>query len=198
VSGGPIPADAYVDALLQDLERDLPLVWGRTVHSVFLGGGTPSLFGAAQLDRLLSGLRARLAFSPQLEVTMEANPGTLEHDSFSAYRDAGINRFSLGVQSFSDRALAAIGRIHGRTEALRAVESLHAAGIANFNLDLMFALPGQSLDDAVEDIRTAIACSPAHVSHYQLAIEPNTAFFADPPVLPADDVAWEMQEACGE
>lgn len=196
VSEGPIPAAAYVDALLQDLEHDLPLVWGRSVHSVFLGGGTPSLFGAVQLERLLSGLRARLPFSPQLEVTMEANPGTLEHDSFSAYRDAGINRFSLGVQSFSDRALAAIGRIHGRGEALRAVESLHSAGIGNFNLDLMFGLPGQSLDDAVEDVRIAIDCSPAHISHYQLTIEPNTAFYADPPALPADETTWEMQETC--
>jgi oxygen-independent coproporphyrinogen-3 oxidase len=195
---GDIPADQYIEALLRDLEQDLPLVWGRTVHSVFFGGGTPSLFDAARFERLLGGLRARLQFSPGLEVTLEANPGTLEHDGFSAYRDAGINRVSLGVQSFSDRALAAIGRIHGRTEALRAVDSLHAAGIANFNLDLMFALPGQTHEEALQDIRTAIACGPAHVSHYQLTIEPNTAFHADPPILPSDELAWEMQDACGE
>jgi oxygen-independent coproporphyrinogen-3 oxidase len=135
--------------------------------------------------------------SPAAEITLEANPGTVEHDSFSAYRDAGINRFSLGVQSFSDATLRALGRIHGSQEALRAVDSLHDAGIANFNLDLMFALPGQGLDEALEDVRTALACAPAHISHYQLTIEPNTAFHAEPPVLPDEDQAWRMQEECG-
>jgi len=194
---GEIPADQYVDALLLDLEQDLPLVWGRPVHSVFFGGGTPSLFSARHFERLLSGFRALLPFSPALETTLEANPGTIEHDSFSAYRDAGINRVSLGVQSFCDAALASIGRIHGRLEALRAVESLHESGIGNFNIDLMFALPGQDPAAAEEDIRTAISCAPTHISYYQLTIEPNTAFHAAPPELPVEDFAWEMQETAG-
>jgi len=193
---GDLPAAQYVDALLRDLELDLPLVWGRTVHSVFFGGGTPSLFSAAMIERLLSGFRALLPFAPGLEITLEANPGALEYDSFRAYRDVGINRVSLGVQSFSDSALAAIGRIHGRDEVMRAIESLHAADIANFNLDIMFALPGQNLEAALQDIRSAVACAPTHLSHYQLTIEPNTAFHASPPALPTDDLAWEMQEAC--
>jgi len=187
----------YIEALLRDLEFDLPLVWGRTVQSVFFGGGTPSLFSATQFERLLSGCRALLPFSPGLEITLEANPGTVEHDSFAAYRDAGINRVSLGVQSFNDAALVGIGRIHGREEVLRSVDSLHAAGIDNFNIDLMFALPGQDLAAAEQDVRTAIACAPSHLSHYQLTIEPNTAFHADPPTLPADDLAWDMQAGCG-
>ena len=194
---GELPAGEYVDALLADLEQDLPLVWGRTVQTVFFGGGTPSLFSAAHYERLLSGIRGRLPLSPAVEVTLEANPGTVEHDSFSGYRDAGVNRISLGVQSFSDTALRAIGRIHGRREALRAVESLHGAGVTNFNLVLMFALPGQGADDALEDVRTAVACAPAHISHYQLTIEPNTAFHAEPPTLPDEDQAWRMQEECG-
>jgi oxygen-independent coproporphyrinogen-3 oxidase len=196
--GGDLPADEYVDALLLDLEQELPLVWGRIVQTIFFGGGTPSLFSAAHYERLLSGIRARLPLSPAVEITLEANPGTVEHDSFSGYRDAGVNRFSLGVQSFSDAALLAIGRIHGRAEAVRAVESLHGAGIPNFNLDLMFALPGQGLDDALEDVKMALSCAPAHVSHYQLTIEPNTAFHAHPPALPGEELAWRMQEECGE
>jgi putative oxygen-independent coproporphyrinogen III oxidase len=193
-----LPAEHYIDALLNDLELDLPLVWGRVVQSVFFGGGTPSLFKATQFERLLSGCRARLPFSPRAEVTLEANPGTVEHDSFPAYRAAGINRVSLGVQSFSDRALAAIGRIHGRNEVLRAIGSLRAAGFDNFNLDLMFGLPGQALAEALEDVRQAIDSAPAHISHYQLTLEPNTVFYADPPALPDQEAAWEMQEACGE
>jgi oxygen-independent coproporphyrinogen-3 oxidase len=196
-AGSELPANEYVDALLLDLEQELPLAWGRTVQTIFFGGGTPSLFSAAHYERLLSGIRARLSLGPAAEVTLEANPGTVEHDSFSGYRDAGINRFSLGVQSFSDAALRALGRIHGRTEALRAVESLRGAGISNFNLDLMFALPGQCLHDALEDVRMAISCAPAHISHYQLTIEPNTAFHANPPVLPDEELAWRMQEECG-
>lgn len=194
---GDFPADEYIDALLRDLEQDLPLVWGRPVNSVFFGGGTPSLFGAAHFERLLSGFRARLPFSPGLEITLEANPGTLERDRFAAYRDSGINRVSLGVQSFNDKALSSIGRIHGRAEVMQAVESLHAANIDNFNLDLMYALPGQRLADAAEDVREAIDCLPAHVSHYQLTIEPNTAFYAASPVLPDEELAWDMQETCG-
>jgi len=137
-----------------------------------------------------------LPFSPQAEVTLEANPGTVEHDSFAAYRDVGINRVSLGVQSFSDSALTRIGRIHGRSEVLRAVESLHAAGLENFNIDLMFGLPGQDTEAAFEDLRAALDCRPTHISHYQLTIEPNTAFHADPPALPTAEATWEMAECC--
>ena len=192
------PTDKYVDALLSDLECELPLVWGRPVQTIYLGGGTPSLFGAAQIERLLNGIRGLLTVRPHAEVTLEANPGTLEHDSFRAYSDAGINRVSLGVQSFSDVALRSLGRIHGREDALQAVNSLGFAGLGNFNLDLMFGLPGQDLEEAVQDVRAAIACRPPHLSHYQLTIEPNTAFSAHPPVLPDADLAWAMQEACGE
>lgn len=190
------PGDAYVDALLLDLEQDLPLVWGRPVHSVFFGGGTPSLFSAAQVERMLGGFRARLQLTPDAEVTLEANPGTTEHDSFRAYRDAGVNRISLGVQSFDDALLQRIGRIHGRGEIDRAIASIHDSGVENFNIDLMFALPGQSLEQALEDIRLALRCHPAHLSHYHLTIEPNTAFHAHPPALPSEDLAWDMQEGC--
>jgi oxygen-independent coproporphyrinogen-3 oxidase len=193
-----MPAAEYVSALLRDLETELPLVWGRTVSTIFLGGGTPSLFSAAQLDRLLSGIRALLPLDPNSEITLEANPGTVEHDSFAAYRDVGINRISLGVQTFADKALAAIGRIHGREEIMRAIESLNNAGIDNFNIDLMYALPEQDLSRALADVEAAIACGPAHVSHYQLTLEPNTAFHAEPPPLPGEDAAWEMQENCGD
>ena len=195
---GDLPADEYIELLLTDLEQELPLVWGRTVHSVFLGGGTPSLFRADRIERLLNGIRGLVALSPQAEITMEANPGTIEHDSFSAYRDAGINRISLGVQSFSDERLKAIGRIHGRAEILNALGSIRAAGIDNFNIDLMFGLPGQSGEEALEDIRLALEAGPAHLSHYQLTLEPNTAFFANPPELPDDEAAWEMQSRCAE
>ena len=192
-----LQGDAYVAALLRDLEADLPLVWGRTVHSVFLGGGTPSLFTARQIDMLLSGLRGLIRISPGAEITLEANPGTTEHDSFRAYRDAGVNRFSLGVQSFSDASLAALGRIHGRAEVERSIEALQRCGIANFNIDLMYGLPDQSPEASLADVREAIACGPAHISHYQLTIEPNTAFHARPPDLPDEDCAWDMQQACG-
>lgn len=195
---GDLPGDEYIDCLLLDLERELPLVWGRPVHSIFFGGGTPSLFSAKQFERFISGCRGVLQLTPDAEITLEANPGTVEHDSFSAYRDAGINRVSLGVQSFNDDSLARLGRIHGRSEALRAVESIKTAGIDNFNIDLMFALPGQSRVDALLDIRQAIDCGPAHLSHYQLTIEPNTEFHAHRPRLPGEDLAWEMQEACSD
>ena len=193
---GQIPAGEYVGALLKDLEQDLPLVWGRTVHSVFFGGGTPSLFSAEQIQTLMSGIRGLVRLSPEAEVTLEANPGTTEYDSFSAYRDAGINRVSLGVQSFNDDSLTAIGRIHGRKEVEDAIAGIQRAGIGNFNIDLMFALPGQSLRDAVRDVRYAIDSGPTHISHYQLTLEPNTAFHANPPPLPGDDAAWQMQEEC--
>lgn len=195
---GELPADEYIDALFRDLEQDLPLVWGRTVQSVFFGGGTPSLFSAPQVERMVSGFRGLLNIAPGAEVTLEANPGTTERDSFSAYRDAGINRVSLGVQSFDDGMLQAIGRIHGRREVERALDSIRRSGIKNFNLDLMYALPGQTLEAALEDLRLALAAGPLHLSHYQLTLEPNTAFHANPPPLPGEDLAWTMQEACAE
>jgi oxygen-independent coproporphyrinogen-3 oxidase len=195
---GDIPGDEYVQALLEDLEQELPLVWGRTVHSIFFGGGTPSLFSARQIGLLISGFRSLLHVSPAAEVTLEANPGTTEHDSFAAYHDVGVNRISLGVQSFSDDHLSGIGRIHGRAEVERAVAAIHSSGIRNFNIDLMFALPGQSTAEALEDVRQAVASGPSHISHYQLTIEPNTAFHASPPVLPDEDSAWVMQQECGQ
>ena len=195
---GDLPLEAYTEALLGDLERDLPLVWGRTVHSVYFGGGTPSLFPATQLGILLDGLRARLDLAPGLEITLEANPGTIERDSFKAYRDVGINRVSLGAQSFDAAALTALGRIHGPGDIERSIESLHAAGLENFNIDLMFGLPGQNVDAALRDLDLALAGAPAHLSHYQLTLEPNTAFAADPPELPDEETCWAMQERAAE
>lgn len=191
-----LPADRYIDALMRDLERELPLVWGRTVQSVFFGGGTPSLFDAGQVGRMLSGFRGLLNVAPAAEITLEANPGTTEHDGFADYAGAGVNRVSLGVQSFDDGLLAAIGRIHGRAEVERALEAIQRAGIDNFNVDLMYALPGQTLQAAVDDVRRAVASGAPHVSHYQLTIEPNTAFHAAPPALPDDDQAWDIQRQC--
>jgi oxygen-independent coproporphyrinogen-3 oxidase len=191
---GDLPESEYVAALLADLEGDLPLVWGRKVHSIYFGGGTPSLFSANRVGELLDGVRARLDLAPALEVTLEANPGTIERDSFRAYRDAGINRVSLGAQSFHASMLAALGRIHGRGDIERSIDSLHAAGLDNFNIDLMFGLPGQTEDGALEDLERALAGSPAHVSHYQLTLEPNTAFAASPPPLPDEERCWAMQE----
>lgn len=192
---GELPEMAYVDALLRDLEQDLPRIWGRRVVSVFIGGGTPSLFSPEALDRLMSGLRARLMINADAEITLEANPGTAEQEKFREYRALGINRLSIGVQSFHDDALQRLGRIHGRDEAIRAAEMAHAAGFDNFNLDLMFALPSQTLKQAAEDVATAIDLEPAHISYYQLTLEPNTLFYAQPPVLPDNDLAWQMQQA---
>jgi oxygen-independent coproporphyrinogen-3 oxidase len=194
---GSIPSSRYVRALLRDLEQELPLVWGRTVSSVFFGGGTPSLFDPRDYEELLSGIRGLVSLAPDAEITMEANPGTTEHGRFGEYRAAGINRISLGAQTFDDGLLDAIGRIHGRREIDQAVDSLHRAGLENFNLDLMFALPGQSEDQAAEDVRCAIACKPSHISHYQLTLEPNTAFYASPPPLPGEERAWRMQDQAG-
>jgi oxygen-independent coproporphyrinogen-3 oxidase len=146
----------------------------------------------------MDGFRSLLRVNPEAEVTLEANPGTTEHDSFAAYRDAGVNRVSLGVQSFNDDHLGRIGRIHGRAEVERAVAAIHRSGIQNFNIDLMFGLPGQTAGEAVQDVREAIACEPAHISHYHLTVEPNTAFHANPPQLPCPDSAWEMQQECAQ
>jgi len=187
-----LPEARYVDALVADLEAALPLVWGRTVHSIFLGGGTPSLFAPETIDRLLAAIRARLRLDAGCEVTLEANPGTFERERFRAYRGAGVTRLSVGVQSFNDQHLAALGRVHDRTQALAAVQEAREA-FDTFNLDLMYALPGQSLAQLEEDVRTALALAPPHLSVYHLTIEPNTYFAKHPPrALPEDDDAYAM------
>lgn len=192
---GELPIDAYIDALLQDLAEQAAWVEGRPVTSVFFGGGTPSLFPPEAVARLLEGARGLLPFDPAAEVTLEANPGTVEHGPFPDYRHAGVNRVSLGVQSFSDDLLRRIGRIHGGAEAGAAVEQAVAAGL-RVNVDLMFALPGQDLDGALADVRRALASGAGHLSHYQLTLEPNTLFHARPPKLPDDEAAWNMQRRC--
>lgn len=195
---GDLPAEPYIAALLRDLDEQSPLVRGRQVESIFFGGGTPSLFSGALIGNLLERFASRLDLAPDVEVTMEANPGTVERDSFRAYRDAGVNRISLGVQSFDDEALRRLGRIHDGKSVTQALASLAHAGLDNFNIDLMFGLPGQSPEEALDDVKRAIAAGPAHVSHYQLTLEPNTAFHRDPPELPDDEVCWVMQAACAE
>jgi oxygen-independent coproporphyrinogen-3 oxidase len=189
-----VPEDAYVDALVADLEFALPAVWGRKVVSVFIGGGTPSLFSAAAIDRLLGAIRARVPLLPGAEVTLEANPGTFERARFAGYFAAGVNRFSLGIQSFDDRALRALGRVHGADEARRAIEAALSI-FGNVNLDLMYALPQQSLADAEADVATAVAFGPPHLSFYQLTLEPNTLFHHDPPPLPDEDAAADIEAA---
>ncbi len=189
-----IPEDAYVDALIADLEAALPLVWGRRVSTIFFGGGTPSLFSGEAIDRLLKAFRARLTILPDAEVTLEANPGTVEAARFAAFRDAGINRLSLGIQSFNPKHLRALGRIHDDVEAKRAIE-IARQHFANFNLDLMYGLPGQTIAEAIADLECALAFSPPHLSCYQLTLEPNTAFAAAPPTLPDPDACADMQEA---
>ncbi|ALN84300.1 radical SAM superfamily protein [Lysobacter capsici] len=194
---GALPFDAYVDALIADLEHDLPLVWGRTVHSVFFGGGTPSLFPPEFIDRFLQAASARLRFAPGAEITLETNPGTAEHGRFELYQAAGVNRLSFGIQSFDDGCLKRLGRIHDSGEAEAAVKLAQDAGFDNLNLDLMYALPGQTLAMAEHDLRRAFALEPAHISHYQLTLEPNTVFAARPPQgIPDEDGAWDIQEHC--
>lgn len=193
-----IPEKAYVAALINDLEQELPDIWGRQIHTIFIGGGTPSLFSAEALDELLCGIRARLNLQPNIEITLEANPGTVEAGKFHEFRALGINRLSIGAQSFNNDALQRLGRIHKRKEAWRAAEHAHDAGFDNFNLDLMFGLPQQTLEQSLEDINTAIALEPTHISHYQLTLEPNTRFHHDPPALPEDELRWTMQERCHE
>lgn len=196
-SRGEPPFAAYVDALLADLDQDLPMVWGRTVQTVFFGGGTPSLMPPELIDRFLQGASARLRFAPGCEVTLEANPGTAEHGRFDGYLAAGVNRLSFGIQSFDDGCLQRLGRIHDSREAEAAVRLAREAGFDNFNLDLMYALPGQDLAMALHDVDRAIALGPTHISHYQLTLEPNTLFAARPPAgIPDDDLGWDMQEHC--
>ncbi len=194
---GELPQREYVAALLADLDQDLPLVWGRPVTSVFFGGGTPSLFSADSIAAFLDGAAARLRLRPNLEVTLETNPGTVEHDRFEAYARAGVNRLSFGVQSFDDGCLARLGRIHDSAQARHAIRLAQDAGFANINLDLMYALPQQTPAMALADLDHAFALQPAHISHYQLTLEPNTVFAARPPQgIPDDDDAWDMQETC--
>jgi len=192
--GGTPPEDAYVDALVLDLEHALPSVWGRRVSTVFLGGGTPSLFAPEAIDRLLSAVRARVALVPGAEVTMEANPGTFERARFEGFRDAGVNRLSIGVQSFAPRSLAALGRVHDGAEA-RAAAAAAVELFDEVNLDLMYGLPGQGIDDALADVETALAFRTTHLSCYQLTIEPNTRFHRDRPELPDEDEVADMHEA---
>ena len=190
---GDLPEAEYVDALTADLEATLPSVYGRRIHTIFVGGGTPSLFAPASIDRLLTAIRTRLPVDPDAEITMEANPGTFEMERFRGFRAAGVNRLSIGVQSFDDAKLAAIGRVHGAGEARRAVEA--ALGIfPTMNIDLMYALPGQTLGEALADVREAIGSGAPHVSAYHLTLEPDTNFYRNPPALPADDLAADMQD----
>jgi oxygen-independent coproporphyrinogen-3 oxidase len=190
---GDLPEAQYVEALIADIEASYPMVYGRRVHTIFIGGGTPSLFTPAAIDRLLVGVRTRLPVEPEAEITMEANPGTFEVERFRGYRAAGVNRLSLGVQSFDDAMLRAIGRVHGAAEARSALEA--ALGIfPRVNADLMYALPGQSLEGAAADAREAVSRGASHVSAYHLTLEPDTNFFRFPPELPAEDVAADMQE----
>ena len=196
----PPPYAEYIDVLLADLDADLAdfgaAAHGREIVSVFFGGGTPSLFAPDLIARFLAGARQRLRFADDCEITLETNPGTVEHGRFDGYLAAGVNRISFGVQSFDDDKLRRLGRIHSAAEAESAVKLAQDAGYANINLDLMYALPKQTLEGALADVERAIALAPAHISHYQLTIEPNTVFAAYPPPLPDDDHAWAMQEAC--
>jgi len=189
-----LPEQDYIDALIRDLEQEIPAIWGRTIQTIFIGGGTPSLFSAEAYDRLFSSLRALLPISHHAEITLEANPGTFEQQRFADYLSLGINRLSIGIQSFNNDSLQALGRIHDSKQAIKAVETAHKVGFENFNLDLMYGLPHQTAKTAREDIETAIALSPSHLSYYQLTIEPNTFFHQHPPTLPDDDpiIDWQL------
>ncbi len=195
VSEQGLPEAEYIDALIADLELDRPGVQDRELTSIFFGGGTPSLFSAESLGRLLDSMASRLNFASDIEITLEANPGTFEQVKFAGYRAAGINRLSIGIQSFNAKHLKALGRIHDDKEALAAVAMARKAGFDNLNLDLMHGLPDQSLDDALADINQAIDLSPEHLSWYQLTLEPNTVFYSKPPILPVEDTLWAIQEA---
>ncbi|MCG8380662.1 MAG: radical SAM family heme chaperone HemW [Gammaproteobacteria bacterium] len=193
-SGNPLPEDAYINALLTDLDLEFQQSGQRPIHSIFIGGGTPSLFSAHAIADLLSGIQARCKLKSDVEITLEANPGTFEQARFSDYRALGINRLSIGIQSFNSDALKQLGRVHDGHDAIHAAEIAHRAGFDNFNLDLMFGLPGQSLQQAKADVKTAVRLGPAHISYYQLTLEPNTLFYVQPPILPDDDTIWTIQE----
>jgi oxygen-independent coproporphyrinogen-3 oxidase len=192
-----LPQQRYVDALVADLEAALPFVWGRRIHTIFIGGGTPSLFAPEQVERLLAAIRARLPLEPGCEITLEANPGTFERDRFRAFRDAGVTRLSIGVQSFDDARLAALGRVHDAAQARAAIAEAKLA-FETFNIDLMYALPGQTLAGCAADLGAALAFEPPHLSLYQLTIEPNTFFAAHPPLLPDDDQSFAMLDLIAE
>jgi len=197
-SGDSLPEKLYVEALLADLDHQLASVWGRSIQSIFIGGGTPSLFSAEAMNHLLSGLRARLNFPPTIEITLEANPGTVEQARFDEYFSIGINRLSIGVQSFNNKHLKQLGRIHSAKEAIKAVEIAHKAGYEKINIDLMYGLPGQSAGEALGDLQCAFALNPDHISHYQLTIEPNTLFHHQPPLLPDDEQLANIEQTCRE
>jgi oxygen-independent coproporphyrinogen-3 oxidase len=193
-----LPEDRYIDALIRDLEFSLPLIWGRSIHSIFMGGGTPSLFSPKSIERLISCVRSRLVLLPGCEITLEANPGTFERDRFKAFRQAGVTRLSLGVQSFNDRALQALGRVHDSAQALAAAKEASEV-FETFNLDLMYALPHQRVEDLVVDLQTALGFNPPHVSIYHLTLEPNTVFAKYPPKdLPSEDTAYEMLDVIAD
>lgn len=189
-----IPEQQYLEAVVADLEQHAPDIWGRPVESIFFGGGTPSLLSAGGVDYLLGKIRAIVKLEPSAEITLEANPGTLEQNKFSEYRKLGVNRLSIGIQSFNDKHLQALGRIHGAADAQQACRSAIAAGFDNFNIDLMHGLPEQTATEAINDIKTALSLSPTHLSYYQLTLEPNTLFAAQPPLLPDEDTLWNIQE----
>ena len=189
-----LPEQEYIEALRADLQQQLPQIWGRRIISVFIGGGTPSLFSAGAMQQLISMIKTHLNCLPTMEVTMEANPGTVEQQKFNDFYAAGINRLSIGVQSFDDNKLQALGRIHNADEAKRAVEVARQAGFENINLDLMFGLPGQTPQQGLDDLQQAIDLSPQHISWYQLTIEPNTLFYSQPPVIPDDEDIWQLQQ----
>lgn len=197
VAPNQMPEQRYLDAVIADLEASLPLIWGRTIHSIFIGGGTPSLFSPKSIDYLLASLRARLKLEPGCEITLEANPGTFEKDRFKAFRQAGVTRLSLGVQSFQDEHLKTLGRVHDRAQAIAAAEEA-AMAFDTFNLDLMYALPGQTLQNLEQDLSLAIGLQPKHISIYHLTIEPNTFFAKFPPKLPQDDDAYAMLDLITE
>ncbi|MDB5882335.1 MAG: putative oxygen-independent coproporphyrinogen oxidase-like protein [Ramlibacter sp.] len=197
IEPGEMPQQRYLDALVADLDAALPLIWGRTIHSVFIGGGTPSLFPPQAIDELLGAIRARLKLEPACEVTLEANPGTFERERFRAYRTAGVTRLSIGVQSFNDAHLKALGRVHDRAQAIAAVDEA-ALAFNTFNLDIMYALPGQTLEQMEQDMVQALAFVPPHISIYHLTIEPNTWFAKFPPRIPDDDSAYAMLDRITE
>ncbi len=195
---GDLQEKRYIDALLADLDQDLQQIQPRPIHSIFIGGGTPSLFSPDSLQQLLEGIHARLTFSQDIEITLEVNPGTAECTKFKHYSQLGIHRLSLGIQSFQEDKLVSLGRIHNAKEAIQAVAMAQKAGFQRINLDLMFGLPNQSLADALYDIDTAIALEPGHISHYQLTLEPNTLFAKRPPALPPEDDIYHLQQHCQE
>ena len=189
-----LPEQQYIQELINDLEQQLPSIWGRRIVSVFIGGGTPSLFSGDSIRQLTTAIKARLNCLPAMEITLEDNPGTVEQQRFDAYVEAGVNRLSIGVQSFNSQHLKSLGRIHTNEEAQHAIEAGRSAGFENINLDLMFGLPDQSIEQGLEDLQQAIALQPQHISWYQLTIEPNTLFYKQPPPLPEDDLISDLQE----